>query len=175
MPEKLFFVADSSFTTFIMIYIYEQFVYLVCLEILNTWFPLKRPYIYNILKVCNNILFLLLMRNPLPPLLLPFPGNTVFFIGTQLWEMFFEGLNYRNASIFSCLSFSTLNINWKFGINFCSFSLFHSFNDFGTSGLFWTKWFVLPARDPVVLDHKMWFFITKKWFLKKKLCPWNKI
>ena len=64
------------------LFIYQQFAYLVLLEIRNTGVPLEIPYIYNIFKVCNNILFLIVARNAfLAPLLL-IPDKTVFFIGT---------------------------------------------------------------------------------------------
>ena len=42
------------------IYIYQSFVYLVCIEILNASILLKRLYIYNTLMVCNKILFSIL-------------------------------------------------------------------------------------------------------------------
>ena len=59
-----------------IIYVYQQFLYLVCLEILNTYSPPKIPYIYNILKVCKNILTSSAFPAPSPP------GNTLFFLGT---------------------------------------------------------------------------------------------
>ena len=58
---------------------------------------LKRPYIYNMLMVCNSILFLILNRNAFPISLLLIPGNTVFFRHNFL---VLEGMKDRNVSIF---------------------------------------------------------------------------
>ena len=59
------------FYKFIMIYVYQQFDYLIPMEILIPSVPLKRPYSYNILTVLNNMLFLILTSNAFPaPLLL---------------------------------------------------------------------------------------------------------
>ena len=98
---------------------YQPFFYLVCLEILNTHHLLKRSYIYNILIVCNNILFLILTRGAFPaPSLVFFVHACVFLI----WANVLENLTYRNTSFFVvCLFwafFETLNINLWFGSNF---------------------------------------------------------
>ena len=42
------------------LYIYQQFFYLIYMGILNNFLPLKRHYIYNLLMVCNSILFSIL-------------------------------------------------------------------------------------------------------------------
>ena len=62
---------------FITIYIYQQFVYLVSLEILNTSLFYKWPFIYNILMLYNKILLLILTRNVFLLHLRLIPGNMI--------------------------------------------------------------------------------------------------
>ena len=62
-----------------MIYVYQQFDYLIPMEILITSVPLKRPYSYNILTVLNNMLFLILTSNAFPAPLLLISDNSVSY------------------------------------------------------------------------------------------------
>ena len=66
--------------------------------ILNTFVPLQKSYIYIILIFCNNILFLILIRNA-------FPAPLRFFVGTTFWKNFLEGRTDRNASAVFVLFF----------------------------------------------------------------------
>ena len=75
------------------LYIYQQFVYLACMGILNTSLPLQGPYIYNIFMVCNNILFSILTRNTFPAPLLVILGNTVFFHRYNILDKYYWRCN----------------------------------------------------------------------------------
>ena len=80
--------------------------------------------------------------NVFPTPLLPVLGNTVSF--------------YRYAILDKCTCESVKK--WKvLNIDLFNFVLFHSSNDFVT-----TKWFILQARGPVMLDHKMWWVSQKE-------------
>ena len=101
---------------------------------LNTFLPFKGSYIYNIFMAFNKILFSVLTRNAIPALLLR-SGNAVFFIGINFWTNVLLSKTGRNALFVQIL--------------FC-----HSIiNAFITWGLLWTKWFILHAKEPVMLNH----------------------
>ena len=78
------------------LFIYQQFVYLVYMRILNTFLPLKGSYIYNIFMTFNKILFSVLTRNAIPALLLR-SSNAVFFIGITFWTNDLLSKTGRNA------------------------------------------------------------------------------
>ena len=67
--------------------------------------PFKRPYIYNILMVCNNILFSVLNSDGFPGSLLLIYGNTMFFIGITFWTNVLEVIIDKIASIVFVLFF----------------------------------------------------------------------
>ena len=64
-----------SFYKFITIYLYTSNWYTWFAWILDTSLPLRRPYIYNILMVCNNTL----AKSATPAPLHLISGNTVSF------------------------------------------------------------------------------------------------
>ena len=122
------------------------------------------PYIYNILKFYNNVLFLTLTSNAFPVPLLLIIGNTVFFIGTPFKQIFYKKL---------------FNVSWRFGINLSNlflFFIFHLIISFDSSNapiaceLFWIIGFILRLENPVVLVDKVWKYDG---FCRKKLYPRN--
>ena len=70
------------------------------------------------------------------------------------------------------IHFLNLRYKWGFGINRANFPLFHSSSTFDA----WTIGLILHGKEPVVLDHKMWWIFQKQALsLRQKLLNifWN--
>ena len=92
------------FYNFIMIYIYQELVCLVYMEILNLSLLLRRPCIYHILVVSSYSFFLILTRNTFPSLLVLISVHMVLFYRYNILDK----MKDRNAFIVFCFAFLNL-------------------------------------------------------------------
>ena len=88
----------------------------------------------------------------------------VFFIGRTFWTSILGSETDGNGSIVFVLLFQKPWILTEDLESTCSIFLFFivSCNAFVTYDLFWMKWFILHAREPVMLDQKIWLACEKK-------------